>query len=140
MENNNSNTPQAQFQFNDYIVEHCKLNQTGKPISERMNFFIQPLGSLNEEKNTFELRLEVKVSDNEKNFDLEMTIKGFFSYTTNNKDLLMKFICSNSPAIMFPYIRAYVSSISSLSGVAPIIMPTLNMQKIGETLQKQMQA
>ena len=43
-----------------------------------------------------------------------------------------------APALLFPYIRAYVSNITALSGMQPIIMPTLNMVAVGEELVSQL--
>ncbi|MDY4753237.1 MAG: protein-export chaperone SecB [Prevotella sp.] len=55
---------------------------------------------------------------------------------------LLNFICINAPAIIFPYIRAYVSTLTSLSGIPTIIMPTINMESVGrqlrEIIQKEM--
>jgi len=46
----------------------------------------------------------------------------------------MQFFCINGPAILFPYIRAYLSSLSALSGIPLILLPTINMTGLAETL------
>lgn len=33
----------------------------------------------------------------------------------------------NTPAILFPYIRAYVTALTALSGIPPVVMPTINL-------------
>ena len=38
------------------------------------------------------------------------------------------FIAVNSPAIAYPYLRAYVSTFLTLSGFSSIILPTMNFQ------------
>ena len=43
---------------------------------------------------------------------------------------------SNSVAILFPYMRAFVSTVSLQSNIPPLILPTLNLTKLGETLKK----
>ena len=40
----------------------------------------------------------------------------------------------NAPAILFPYIRAYITTLTSLSGLKPIILPTLNLIGLGKDL------
>ena len=52
---------------------------------------------------------------------------------------LLNFICINAPAIIFPYIRAYVSTLTSLSGIPTIIMPTINMESVGRQLREKIQ-
>ena len=42
----------------------------------------------------------------------------------------------NAPALLFPYIRAYISTLTNLSGFDPINLPTLNMSGLGEDLKK----
>lgn len=39
-----------------------------------------------------------------------------------------QFIKVNSPAIAYPYLRAYVSTMLTLSGYEPVILPTMNFQ------------
>ena len=134
----NDNIPQAQFQFVNYIVKDCRIQQSGQPISDKMQFSINPVGDLNKKENIFELTLTVNVHDPEKNFILDMMIMGVFSYQATDMNTLINFISCNSPAIIFPYIRAYVSSISCLSGCSTIIMPTLNMKQVGDVLKEQM--
>ena len=52
---------------------------------------------------------------------------------------LLPFICHNAPAILFPYIRAYISNITALGGIAPIILPTLNLESVGKTLKDELE-
>lgn len=129
----------ARFGFNNYIIEKCELEQTGKALSKEMQFAIKPYGELLEKEHLFILTLQVEVKDKEENFKAKIKIKGQFVYETSDNKILLDFICINAPAIMFPYIRAYVSSLSSLSGVSTIIMPTINMTQVGKALREQMQ-
>ena len=49
---------------------------------------------------------------------------------------LGKFFYINAPALLFPYIRAYISTLTNLSGFEPINLPTLNMTRLGDDLKK----
>ena len=49
---------------------------------------------------------------------------------------LNKYFYMNAPAILFPYIRAYISTLSVLSGIEPITLPTLNLSGLGKELEK----
>ena len=131
-----NNTKQARFQFLRYLIDKCSVNFTGKQLSKEMEFAINPEGEFNKEEKTFELILNVVVNDKEHNLDLNMRIHGFFSYDGDNMDEVRSFIGINSPAILFPYIRAYVSNITALGGMQPVIMPTLNLRGVGEQLVK----
>lgn len=139
MEKNVVNPSIAKFRFNNYIVEECELKQTGGVVSKEMHFAIEPYGELQEDGQSFILTLQVHVNDKADNFKAMLKIKGFFSYEALDKKTLLDFICTNAPAIMFPYVRAFVSSLSSLSGIVTIIMPTINMVQVGKALRERMQ-
>ena len=58
-------------------------------------------------------------------------------YSSNLKsDLLMlpHYFAVNAPAILFPYIRAYISLLTSLSGVGTVLLPTLNLSSLSKEL------
>lgn len=132
----NNNTQQARFQFVKYLIDQCSVNFTGKKLSKEMEFAINPEGIFNKEEKTFELILNLVINDKEHNLDLSIRIHGYFTYDGSNMDEVRSFIGINSPAILFPYIRAYVSNITALGGMPPVIMPTLNLKGVGEQLAK----
>lgn len=125
---------QSSFQFIDYLIEKCNIEISDPNIGRDMKFGIEPYGEFDKDNHIFTLSLEVAVKDGEDKFIMSFLIKGLFEYKCSNFNELLNFIGINSPAILFPYIRAYVSSITSLSGMPPVIMPTLNMQPVGMQL------
>lgn len=131
-------TSQARFQFTGYLIDHCSINLTGKPLGDEMEFGIDPTGEFDKEQKLFTLTMLVAVSDKERNLDLSLRIRGFFNYEATDMNELRTFIGISAPALLFPYIRAYVSNITALSGMQPIIMPTLNMVAVGEELVSQL--
>ncbi|RQM76325.1 hypothetical protein EHZ47_09115 [Aeromonas jandaei] len=40
------------------------------------------------------------------------------------------FVFVNSPAIAYPFLRAYVSNVLLMSGYEPMMLPTINFQKL----------
>ena len=64
----------------------------------------------------FEVLLETTVSDEEEKVFV-------FSTRQENMDILEK----NTIAIMFPYIRSYISSITTQPGMSPIVLPAMNI-------------
>ena len=78
------------------------------------------------------MRLEMTADINDEHNALVIKIKtqGFFEFDSDleqkEKDVFFR---TSAPAILFPYIRAYITTLSSLSGVKPVILPTLNMSQ-----------
>lgn len=50
--------------------------------------------------------------------------------------LLESYFYINAPALLFPYIRAYISTLTNLSGYKPVNLPTLNLQRLGKELKE----
>lgn len=101
-----------------------------------MEFRIEPNAQVVNDK--MNLTLEVEVNDKEQNLMLNLRVVGFFRYDGEQVKEINQFLYLNGPAILFPYVRSYVSNITALSGLPPIIMPTLNMQPVGEYLRSKM--
>lgn len=125
---------QSSFQFIDYLIEKSNIEISDPDIGRDMKFGIEQYGEFDKDNHIFTLSLEVAIKDGEGKFIVSFLIKGLFEYKCSNFNELLNFIGINAPAILFPYIRAYVSNITGLSGMQPVIMPTLNMQPIGKQL------
>ena len=71
------------------------------------------------------LLLSYIISYANSNETIYVNVKGraIFSTKQENKDLLEK----NTIAIMFPYIRSYISSITTQPGMTPIVLPAMNI-------------
>ena len=105
------------FSFVKYLITDAKINVSDKEISKKINFSFTPSG----------------IIDKEKSFKIKLCAIGLFKYEGSIEDT-MQFFCINGPAILFPYIRAYLSSLSALSGIPLILLPTINMTGLAETL------
>lgn len=67
--------------------------------------------------------------DSEENkypFEMNVNLEGLFSFEGNVDG--EKFL-ANALAILYPYIRAIVSSYTSLANIPPLTLPTINVQQ-----------
>ena len=59
---------------------------------------------------------------------LECTFVGIFNYIKGEENInLDDFVKYNAPAIMFPYIREHISSITQKSGMQPVYLAPINL-------------
>ncbi len=101
----------------------------------RLHIDIDPEGStLDKEEELLVLRMNTRVYSDKKEVDIKVSLVAHFKYESAQQDDLDKYIVYNAPAIIFPYVRAYISSLTGISGISPIILPTLNMEWFGEKL------
>lgn len=71
----------------------------------------------------YEIILITTVSDENENIYVNVKGKAIFHTQQKNMDILEK----NTIAIMFPYIRSYISIITTQPGMAPIVLPAMNI-------------
>lgn len=82
----------------------------------------------NENKNTYLIFIQLKVQDVIQSLNIECEAVGVF-LTDKPIDEDFKespFVRVNSPAILFPYLRSYITTITANSGLSPIILPSIN--------------
>ena len=59
---------------------------------------------------------------------LESTFVGLFSINKENENMEMEhYLKNNSPALMFPFIREHIATITQKSGVSPVLLPPINI-------------
>ncbi len=127
----------SKFQFKGFKIIRSIIERNENEPSKKISLEFAPKGFINKKDSNFQLQLGVKIEDENKSFKIE--IEAVSNYSFKNKeglDNLGQFFYMNAPALLFPYIRAYISTLTNLSGFEPINLPTLNMTGLGEDLKK----
>lgn len=88
----------------------------------------------NETKNTgkdsYEIKLITTVVNKSKSMQIEVSMYGYFEVLEHLEDEKKETLIGiNAPVIMFPYVRAYISALTGLSGLSPIIIPAIDFTK-----------
>ncbi|TKG95208.1 protein export chaperone secb [Puteibacter caeruleilacunae] len=125
----------SKFQFKGFKIIRSVIERNEKERSQKISLGFAPKGFIRKKESNFQLHLGVKIEDENKSFHIE--IDAVANYLFENKeglDNLGNYFYLNAPALLFPYIRAYISTLTNLSGFEPINLPTLNMTGLGEDL------
>lgn len=94
------------------------------------------------ERNDFiDCKVVVEFGDNTNNSDLSILVSmiGIFKKIGDISLSNEEFININAPAVIYPYIRQHVRSLSLDAGLAPIILPMVNFQRMYELNKKDTQ-
>jgi preprotein translocase subunit SecB len=94
-----------------------------------LNFTVNYSGVKSEDTpNRFILNFEISLHDDNKETEIKANFIGLFDSTTevNDEFINSPFLKINAPAILYPFIRAYISTITINAGLEPIILPTIN--------------
>ena len=120
----------AKFRLLDFKVEHSHFDIDTNNIKEGDIDYSIEVGrqnGINEEKRIFRLGLMVNIKDANNAVNISVEIAGFFEFDSDlDNQAKNNFFMINAPAILFPHVRAYVSALTALSGLKPIIFPTIN--------------
>lgn len=102
---------ESTFRKKDVLLEGLELNV-------HVEHNVENIG-----EDGYEITLNTIVSDENENIYVSVKGKAVFRTQQNNMDILEK----NTIAIMFPYIRSYISIITTQPGMAPIVLPAMNI-------------
>ena len=108
---------ESSFSLNENITSSPKLHVDFEHTSHEEN-----------SKNQYKYIITVRIEDENETIKIRLKAMGIFEFDEDltNKQL---FFSQNAPAILFPYIRAYISALTALSGIPTITLPTLNLSK-----------
>lgn len=119
----------AKFRLKDYKItkSHFNINPQNISTTDDVAIEIKRENLLSESDSLFKLDMYVNISDEKGNMNISTKIEGLFEFDSDlDETQKNNFFDINAPAILYPYVRAYISSLTSLSGFNHIILPTIN--------------
>lgn len=127
---------QASFSLKNFKVPKFSCNQ-GNVKTTGLNLNFDPSGTFNSADSTFELSLNVSgIADDNKEI-INVTGVGVFAFADNlDFKEIPEYFYANSIAIIFPYIRAFVSTMTLQANIGLIMMDTLNLSSLKDELLK----
>ncbi|MFR4518364.1 MAG: protein-export chaperone SecB [Fusobacterium sp.] len=128
--------------FNNYII--TKLNydinkEFDNTQTVPLKMGITPNFREFEDPKSIEVTIDFKLFENSKEypFYLELSITGFFEIEGEVENEQAKFYKEvNTVTILFPYLRAAISSITSLMNINPVILPPINVIELMKSNKK----
>ncbi len=104
-----------------------------KSPSLKNNISIETNKGIDKNKLTVNLTLKFDVTIEENQVIMaQVTMAGIFECTENPELSIDTFGKVNAPAIIFPFIREHIASLSLKAGIVPIILPPVNFVQLAE--------
>lgn len=128
----------ASFSIINYQFEKVNIDLSNHtPDNLSINFDTH--GVFIKENSVFELTFSVSVfnKETEENPFVNILCKGLYQFE-NVSDMvdIPAYFYGNSIAILFPYVRAYISLVTTQANVPGIILPTYNLSSLQDILRK----
>ncbi len=122
----------SSLNFVNYIVDNVEFYSNPKCTEKVFDIDFDIDSEVNYVNDSnFLVTLYVKIfEDADKNgypFSMKIKLTGAFKVENVNEDTKQVFAEKNSVAILFPYVRALVSTYTSASNVQPVILPPINV-------------
>lgn len=129
-------TPAA-FAFKGYTFTNVEMNMGHFSELVPMDLAFSPSGSYDEESGIYNLRFAFVATQGEDAVTIvKIVCEAIFEFKEPVKlSEIPGYFFPNSLAIVFPYIRAFVSSVTLQANMSvPILIPTLNLSELQSTL------
>lgn len=127
----------AAFSLDNYFFKKILIDLSLNKSDEFVIDF-QPSGEFNEENSTYELffTFKAKNKDEKKPF-IQIDCVSQFKFSESLKlNEIPPYFYVNSIAIIFPYMRAFISTVTLQSNIPPIVLPTMNLTELAVPLKK----
>ncbi|MCL3851451.1 protein-export chaperone SecB [Parabacteroides sp. GYB001] len=124
----------AKFRFKGYKILNSSISvKEGIKISSKLNINFGQTSGEHENGKEYRLKLVTSIEDENNALNIKIDAIGLFEFDSDIENYKNAFFSQNAPAILFPYVRAYISTLTSLSGIPPVILPTLNLSNRNNT-------
>ncbi len=130
-----STVVESSFQFVNFLVTESHLSLR-RADGYEFQLSLIPSGILFSSKGQFQLQIQFEATDANNQAEIKLTTLATFTYANIPSVENSPFLLQNAPAIVFPYIRAYISTLTTQAGIPPIVLPTLNLSGLAELLQQ----
>lgn len=133
----NPNAPEsAAFSFQDYKFTEASINMGALGEEDNLIIDFSPSGEYNPKTGIFKLCLVfLALVEESKEEIIKVNCAAYFQFRNSlDFELLPPYFYANSTAIIYPYIRAFVSTLSVQANYISLVLPTLNVSALAEEL------
>lgn len=125
----------AAFRLESFSFPKASIDFT-RPADASLEVYFSPSGKYFPQEGLYELVFSTTISCENTN-EVVANVDCVASFRFKNAvtiDDIPSFFYPNSLAILFPYIRAFISTISLQANVKPVVLPTLNLRGLEQRL------
>lgn len=128
----------AVFKLDSYIFDRIALDLSGQQPEATFNVDFKPSGKLFAEKALYELTFTFTAADAGTGREVvSVRCVAQFSFRNLESPLsIPDYFYTNAIAIIFPYVRAMVSTLTLQANAAPMVLPTLNLSNLKDVLKE----
>jgi preprotein translocase subunit SecB len=126
------------FNFIDFKIKSFSLSDIKEENLDLAIRFI-PNGIFNNSTKEFKVMFKLDISfDGETKIEfIQAQVESLFKFNNETqKENIPTYFFGNSIAIVFPYIRAFISTITAVANLNPLMLPLLNLSSLTDDLKE----
>lgn len=129
----------AKFSFENHIFTDFEIHTQN--ATDELTLQLHPEGIYDAENRVFSLILDFRIlSEKNEPDNLLLFVKCVAKFSFEESVCSLKdmpdYFYANSIAIVYPYLRAFISTLTIQSNTRPIVLPTMNLSSLGKDLEK----
>lgn len=116
--------------FVNSLEFHTKKMNTEEDVELHIDLKVST-GFIKNEDRKYIINFDLNIISQDENLQMKVRAGGIFEAKDIMTEVFKKsdFVRVNSPAIAFPFLRSYINTITTNSGISPIILPSFNFAK-----------
>ncbi|MCD2348489.1 protein-export chaperone SecB [Clostridium guangxiense] len=120
----------------DVYVENINFirNEKYNSNDKDLNFSLHPIVQVSKDEKKCKSIFDAEITDNkDESLNIKIRIIGVFgllNFSSLNKDVRESLVIKNTLAILFPYLRSFITTLTAQSGIKPIILPPINISAL----------
>lgn len=130
----NEQVPKAAFSFKGYKINSFSFTQ---PAPDKVEYAINfdPKGEYKQEQGDFIIDLMFKCFFGEEKEFVDLSLTATFHFPNSPEfSEIPPFFYRNSIAIIFPYIRSFITTLTAVCNIQPLVLPLLNLSQFEKIL------
>ena len=122
----------AAFYLKDFEIPEFNFLSIGSLDNDEVAIGFKPSGKFSKKEMVFYLTLNFKLFDKSTENDyIKAKVIGYFGFeNVESFDDIPSFFYKNSIAILYPYLRSFVSSVTLQANIKNVILPTMNLSSL----------
>ena len=129
---------QAKFSFKTFRILDAELHFTR--VSGSLNLQFYPEGLYDTESHEYHLHLSFRAINDNPNEEVVVQLESIAVFQMEEQVSsvyeIPDYFYANSIAIIYPYLRAFVSTLTLQSNAKPMVLPTMNLSSLEGDLRK----
>ncbi|MDM1057879.1 protein-export chaperone SecB [Myroides odoratimimus] len=124
----------ARLQFENFVVPEFYAQKIVDDSGFENIFDLEPRAVISRKEKQFHISIAIELVDLDSGIKINMLGIGVFSYDVGNEEELLSYMGLNGPAIVFPYLRSFISTYTANSGLNTVTIPTLNLSMFKQSI------